>query len=100
MKDAIKFIRYFAQAIAVSAPHIYTSALTFAPKTSVIAQLYSHKFKNTMRVEVGQMDVWPVELAVIRGHSDGVNFVAFSPDGKRLVSCSGSWLPVDKNVRI
>ena len=88
MKDAITFVRYFAQAIALSAPHVYISALPFAPKSSVLAQLYAPRFKNVMQLEIGQLNGWPAEQVVIHWHSDWVYFVAFSPDGKRLVSCS------------
>ena len=31
VKDAIAFVRYFVDAIALSAPHVYISALPFAP---------------------------------------------------------------------
>ena len=95
MKDAIKFIRYFAPAISQSAAHVYITALTFAPKSSLIARLYAPRFKNIMRIDLGQLDEWPSEQAVIRGHSSSVNFVAFSPDGKRVLSCS-----YDKTVRV
>ena len=95
MKDAIKFIRYFAPAIAQSAAHLYITALTFAPKSSLIAQLYAPRFKNIMCIDLGQLDEWPSEQAIIRGHSDTVNFVVFSPDGTRVLSCSS-----DKTVRV
>ena len=95
VNDAIAFVRYFVDPIALSAPHVYISALAFAPKSSMIARLYAPKFKNIVRVVVGQPDGWPARQAVIRGHSYIVNFVAFSADGRRVVSCS--W---DKTVRI
>ena len=95
VNDAIAFVRYFTDPIALSAPHVYISALAFAPKSSMIARLYAPKFKNIVRVVVGQPDEWPAEQAVIRGYSESVKFVAFSADGRRVVSCSR-----DKTVRI
>ena len=59
VNDAIAFIRYFADPITLSAPHVYISALAFAPKSSMIARLYAPKFKNIVRVVVGQPDEWP-----------------------------------------
>ena len=95
VKDAMAFVRYFGSAIAVSASHVYISALAFAPKSSMIARLYAPKFKNIVRVVVGRPDEWPAEQAVIRRHSGWVNFVAFSADGRQVVSCSR-----DKTIRI
>ena len=88
VKDAIQFIRYFASAIVQSATHLYITALTFAPKSSLIARLYAPRFKNIMHMELGKLNEWPSEQAVISGHSSDVKFVAFSPDGKRVVSSS------------
>ena len=95
MRDAATFVRYFVQGIASNAPHVYLSALTFALKCSVIAQQYAPKFKNILQLELGRLDSWPIGDSVLRSHSDSLNFIAFSPDGKRLVSSSR-----DKTVRI
>lgn len=40
-KDAIKFIAAFGPVIAQSVPHIYLSALRFAPRNSLVVQSYS-----------------------------------------------------------
>ena len=88
VKDAMLFYRYFVDAITVSAPHVYISALAFAPKSSMIGQLYAPRFKNIIQVVAGQSDEWPTRQAVIHGHSGRVKFVAFSADGGRVVSCS------------
>ena len=36
--DAMKFVMSFAQPIAESAPHVYLSALPFAPGESLVAK--------------------------------------------------------------
>ena len=90
LKDAINFVRHSLQVASQSSPHIYVSALAFAPKSSEIAQVYAPRFRNILGLEIGRLDVWPAKQTTIRSHSDRVNFVAFSPDGKSIVSCSGS----------
>ncbi|OCH83993.1 hypothetical protein OBBRIDRAFT_840043 [Obba rivulosa] len=88
VKDAVKLAQYFAPAIAESAPHIYISCLPFAPRCSSVANLYAPKFGWTISLERGQLQNWPAEQTIIRGHGGYVGCVAFSPDGKRVVSGS------------
>ncbi|KAI9463727.1 hypothetical protein BJY52DRAFT_932941 [Lactarius psammicola] len=45
--------------IAKSAPHVYLSALLFAPTDSPVAALYSSSFPRTLRVERGRLSYWP-----------------------------------------
>ncbi|GFR51163.1 hypothetical protein Agub_g13520, partial [Astrephomene gubernaculifera] len=41
------------------------------------------------RGSVPPYEVWPADLAVLKGHAGGVTAVLFSPDGRQLVSSSG-----------
>ena len=79
------------QGIAVSASHIYTSALVFAPTSSKIAQLYAPRFRNVMDLDVGRLDKWPAKQIIIPACTFLVAPVAFSPDGRQVVSCSWNW---------
>ncbi|KIJ41765.1 hypothetical protein M422DRAFT_255075 [Sphaerobolus stellatus SS14] len=88
LQDAIKFVRYFAPAIGHSAPHIYISALTFAPQSSILKKTYTPKFNKTMTLQSGQLQYWPAQQAILLGHTSSVWSVAFSPDGKRIASGS------------
>src|SRR5712672_2329930 len=95
MADAVKFVAVFATPIAQSVPHIYLSAIVFAPKESITAETFHGKFMNTVSVKSGKTAIWPVIQNIFHGHSNVVSSVAFSPDGSRIVS--GSW---DNTIRL
>jgi WD40 repeat protein len=75
--------------ISESIPHIYLSALPFSPKMSIVAAHYQLSFPQTLSIELGRGSDWPPELLRFEGHSDWVTSVAYSPDGKHIVSGSG-----------
>jgi len=81
--------------ISQSAPHIYLSALPFAPKQSLISQQYLPQFPNTISLLTGKAASWPAIPHVLTWHSGAVLSVSFSPDGERVVSGSE-----DKTIRI
>src|SRR6202035_2476509 len=95
VKDARKFTSVFVSIILESTPHIYLSALPFAPETSLVSQTYLHKFPRILRVEYGKVATWPAIENVFYGHKAAVTSVVFSPDGKRIAS--GSF---DMTIRI
>src|SRR5712675_1682018 len=95
MADAVKFVAGFATPIAQSVPHIYLSAIVFAPTESVTAETYHGKYTNTVSVQSGKVANWPVIQNVFHGHSDCVLSVAFSRDGSRIVSGSS-----DNTIRL
>jgi WD40 repeat protein len=90
MADAAKFVAAFATPIAQSVPHIYLSAIVFAPTQSITAETFHGKYMNVMSVKRGKAVNWPAIQNVLHGHSNDVNSVAFSPDGSRIVSGSGT----------
>ncbi|KAF7966723.1 hypothetical protein HWV62_37265, partial [Athelia sp. TMB] len=89
VKDGISFVNVFAPAISESAPHVYTSAVPFAPKDSLISKQYSSKYPSLLRLVSGSLNDWPSALKTIEGHTENVISVSYSPDGKHIVS--GSW---------
>jgi len=79
VKDAFAFVRYFAYPMAQSAPHIYLSALPFAPSSSLIANLYSPRFPRTLGFEYGRLTQWPALVMTISApHREQVVCVAWS----------------------
>src|ERR1700761_698606 len=87
VNDASVFIRYFQGAIATSAPHIYLSALPFAPASSLISASYSSLFPQILHFECGQLSHWP-SLELMITVKSKVYSIALSPDGQHIVSGS------------
>ncbi|KZP04287.1 WD40 repeat-like protein [Athelia psychrophila] len=94
IQDGSKFVRAFASIISDSAPHVYLSALPFAPSTSIIRQHYSSVIKNTLHVDKNAIANWPSCEQVIEGRtgpwtrSPGIGLIVFSPDGEHIASGS------------
>jgi WD40 repeat protein len=87
VNDGSAFVQYFGMVIAESAPHIYLSALPFAPSSSLIAANYSQMFPCTLSVKVGKVSHWPM-LEITISVGEEVHSAAFSPDGQHIVSGS------------
>ncbi|KIM56977.1 hypothetical protein SCLCIDRAFT_192048 [Scleroderma citrinum Foug A] len=85
-KDAIIFLRTFATVINESVPHLYLSALPFSPAKSVLATRLAPRFPNIACLAIGRHEYWPSVQRVMRGHDADVHSVAFSADGKYIVS--------------
>ncbi|EJF58651.1 hypothetical protein DICSQDRAFT_23971, partial [Dichomitus squalens LYAD-421 SS1] len=94
LRDAISFVRRFAGVIAQAAPHIYISALPFSPTSSRVRNNYLPYFPCLPLVD-GIRDRWPRAHAVLSRHTDIVRSVAYSPDGRSIVSGSD-----DRTVRV
>jgi hypothetical protein len=58
IQDSLRFIQTFARPIAQSAPHIYISALPFAPDHSVMAKRFLPGFSDTIRFVFGKPSHW------------------------------------------
>ena len=88
IKDGIKFVQNFAGIIHKSTPHLYLSALPFSPSKSTLGRCLGKRFPGIAQVTVGQHDDWPRNQHVLQGHTSSVWSVAFSPDGRHIVSGS------------
>lgn len=71
-----------------SLPHIYISALPFAPSNSKVAQRFRRHFPRTAHVEENKFLEWPRVVFTVDEHEGPVTCAAFSPDGKLIASGS------------
>ncbi|KAG2350100.1 hypothetical protein BDR05DRAFT_955961, partial [Suillus weaverae] len=58
-RDTLRFVRTFAPTILRSTPHLYLSALPFAPTQSRIFRKFASKFPRTPRIVAGHVENWP-----------------------------------------
>ena len=70
-----------------STPHVYLSALPFAPRSSTVFEMYVKDFPQVLRVSARAEKHWSIIQHHIHAGSP-VHSVAFSPDGLRVVSGS------------
>ncbi len=74
---------------------LYSSALVFAPAKGLIRREFEADIPAWIQIKPKVQTNWNALLQTLEGHSDWVSSVAFSLDGKQVVS--GSY---DKTVRL
>jgi len=88
IQDGIKFVQNFAGVISESTPHLYLSGLPFLPPRSTLGNMLTATFPRIAKVARGKHEDWPSNQHALRGHTSSVWSVAFSPDGRHIVSGS------------
>ncbi|KAG9124141.1 hypothetical protein FRC07_012685 [Ceratobasidium sp. 392] len=83
--DAYRFILAFYEAISESTPHLYLSALAFAPAKSEIAQRMRPHFPNIPAIVSGGEEQWSSCLRTISVSSE-VLILRLTSDGSRIIS--------------
>jgi WD40 repeat protein len=92
--DASRFSFVFADVISASVPHIYLSALPFAPPSSLVSKRYCDLFPRTIKVlhdsahEEGVK--WPAMRFSISASHDGDQYevydISIHPDGRKVAA--------------
>ncbi|KAK2829856.1 hypothetical protein FQN49_007191 [Arthroderma sp. PD_2] len=86
--DARRFT-FFNQPIIRKAPlQVYCSALLFAPEMSIIKREFGNQRPPWFDTSPSTDTHWGSLQQIFEGHSDRVSFIAFSPDGSKLISGS------------
>ncbi|KFY03087.1 hypothetical protein O988_01700 [Pseudogymnoascus sp. VKM F-3808] len=88
--DARRFAIYNRSVIEQAPLQLYCSALIFAPQKSIIRETFEKCIPNWIEREPKVQAHWSAALQTLE-HLDAVNSVAFSPDGKQVVSGSYDW---------
>lgn len=86
---------YNRSAIEQAPLQLYCSALVFAPGNSIVRRKFEGCIPGWIQLKPKVQAYWNAALQTLEGHSDSVQSVAFSPDGKQVVSGSD-----DNTVRL
>ncbi len=74
-RDASKFFDTFQNAINFGSPHIYISALPFAPINSRISKQFGPKFENILSLVSGRQNDWDPHIKSSRIHTSELSVV-------------------------
>ncbi|KAN0117075.1 Quinonprotein alcohol dehydrogenase-like superfamily [Hyaloscypha variabilis] len=93
--DAKRFALFNRLVIEQAPLQLYCSALVFVPEKSIIRTKFEEYIPPWLQKKPKVQANWNAVLQTLEGHSSGVESVAFSPDGKQVVSGSD-----DRTVRL
>jgi len=86
--NAKRFVLYNRTIIEQSPLQLYCSALIFAPEKSIIQATFKSLIPSWIEKKSKVPAYWNALLQTLEGHSDSVNSVAFSLNGKQVISGS------------
>jgi WD40 repeat protein len=81
--DCFRFVTGFFEVICTSAPHIYNSALSLSPQTSIVRELYKSHARPLTRIVHGLPTSWDPSIMVERVASV-VQRAVWSPNSKSI----------------
>ncbi|KAL5313288.1 hypothetical protein ACEPPN_019021 [Leptodophora sp. 'Broadleaf-Isolate-01'] len=91
----LRFVLYNRSAIEQAPLQLYCSALVFAPENSIVRRNFERCIPGWIILKPKVPKNWSAALQTLEGHTGWVSSVAFSADGKQVVSGS-----LDRTVRL
>ncbi|SPO01835.1 uncharacterized protein DNG_04508 [Cephalotrichum gorgonifer] len=88
LKDTERFILSHRSIIERAPMQTYSSALVFSPTMSDVRNMFWEERASPIKAVAGMINHWGEHRQALEGHTDSVNVVAFSPDGRTLASTS------------
>ena len=95
ISDAVRFALYNRYTIENAPLQAYVSALIFSPINSLIREEFGKEGPIWVNLEPIIETSWSLCMQTLEGHSFPVHSVAFSPDGRQIISGSS-----DRTVKI
>ncbi|KAK5657469.1 hypothetical protein OQA88_3041 [Cercophora sp. LCS_1] len=86
--EAERFTLFHQSVIEAYPLQIYTAALVFSPKRSLIRNLFAHEQHKWVQRSPDVQDEWNAWISTLVGHSLSITEVVFSPTGKLMASGS------------
>ncbi|KAK5202848.1 hypothetical protein LTR96_011230 [Exophiala xenobiotica] len=93
--DAQRFLLRHYETVSTWPLQTYSSAIVFSPEKSLVRRRNLDKIPRWLTAIPPMEEEWTSLIQTLAGHSELVTAVAFSPNGRQIVS--GSW---DKTIRI
>ncbi|CAH0021814.1 unnamed protein product [Clonostachys rhizophaga] len=88
LDDAIRFIFGFGQIIHQAPLQVYSSALIFAPRNSIIRLSFENQISGWISLKPKVPPNWSSNMQLLEGHKAEVVKVVFSPNSKFVASYS------------
>ncbi|KAF9784574.1 hypothetical protein BJ322DRAFT_1219219 [Thelephora terrestris] len=92
--DCLRFVTEFFEVISQSAPHIYHSALSLAPVSSIVRRLYSQHISSVAQIITG-IPTSQDSCTAIASSKSHITHAMWSPCGQYIATVS----PTDVEVR-
>ena len=94
INNTLRFVSTFMIPISQRAPHVYLSALPFAPEESHVAKKFCPRVPNTLAITQGKPSQWPMVVFTAEHHNTPVQHVVFSLDESTFASITSQTMYV------